>query len=175
MPSPFGMLEYAVSLQFRKDSRGRLVFLPLISKGEGYFVDSHTDEEKLRALVKLCRGAAAALNLMWSLLNFLAVLAPGSISSYYGGVVRLRDKLIAVALVAVLSLLVWGSSAWALWSLYKHAIKTFTHSLPQANPEDIRQLPAISRRPQRVALAVLGAVTILVAIAVLLAVQHGPR
>jgi hypothetical protein len=176
MPSPSGkMLEYTVSWQFRQDSGGRTVFLPLISKDEGYFVDSHSDEDKLRALVKLYRGAAAALNLMWSLLNFLAVLAPGSISSFYGGMVPLRDKLIATAWVAALSLLFWGSPAWVLWALYKQAIKTFTHALPQASPELIRRLPAISRRPQRVGLVVLGAVTILAAIAVLLAVQHALR
>jgi hypothetical protein len=93
MPSPFAkFLDFALAARFRKDSNGRTVFLPLVTKREAYFVDSTSDEQKLRALVRLYRGARAALNLMWSLLNFIAVLAPGSISSYYGGYVPLREK-----------------------------------------------------------------------------------
>jgi hypothetical protein len=173
MPSPFGkLLDFAVSAQFRKDSSGRVVFLPLITKREAYFVDSSSDEEKLRALVRLYRGAAVVLNLMWSLLNFLAALAPGSISSYYGGVVPLHDKLVAVGWVAALSLLFWGSSAWALWGLYQRAIKIFTQSLPPVSPEAVAQLPAPLRSPQRVALVVLGAGLILLAIALFAAVQR---
>jgi hypothetical protein len=173
MPSPFAkFLDFAVAAQFRKDSNGRTVFLPLVTKREAYFVDSPSDEQKLRALVRLYRGASAALNLMWSLLNFIAVLAPGSISSYYGSYVPLREKLTAVAWVAVPSLLFWGAAAWIVWSLYKQAIKIYTQSLPPAGPEVIDHLIPVSNRPQRVALAVLGAVCIVVAIAVLVAVQR---
>jgi hypothetical protein len=173
MPSPFArLLDFAVAAQFRKDSSGRTVFLPLITKHEAYFVDSSSDEEKLRALVRMYRGANMLLGLLWSLLNYLAVLAPGSISSYYGGMVPLRAKLTAVAWVAAISLVFYGTAAWGVWSLYKKAIESFTHALPQASPEAIRQLPAAFRGPQRVALAVLGAGVILIAIAVLAAVQH---
>jgi hypothetical protein len=173
MPSPLArFLDFAVSAQFREDSRGRLVFLPLITKREAYFVDSPSDAEKLRALARMYRGASAVLNLMWSLLNFIAVLAPGSVSSYYGGYVPLRAKLTAIAWVAVPSLLFWATSAWVVWSLYKQAIKKFTQALPPASPEVVAQLPAPSRRPQRIALVVLGAVTILVGVAILAAVQR---
>jgi hypothetical protein len=109
MPSPFArLLDFAESAQFRKDSSGRMVFLPLISKGQGFFVDSLSDEEKLRALVRLYRGANVLLGLLWSLLNYLAVLAPGSISSYYRGEVPLHAKLTAVAWVASISLVFYG-------------------------------------------------------------------
>jgi hypothetical protein len=173
MPSPFSkFLDFAVDAHFRKDSSGRTVFLPLIINREAYLVESPSDEQKLRALVRLYRGASAALNLMWSLLNFIAVLAPGSISSYYGGAVPLRDKLIAVAWVAVPSLLFWATAAWIVWNLYKQAIKICTQALPQAAPEVFAQLTPVSHRPQRVALVILGALFILVAIAVLVAVQR---
>jgi hypothetical protein len=173
MPSPFAkFLDFAVVAHFRHDSRGRTVFLPLITKDEAYFVDSPADDQKLRALVRLYRGSSAALNFMWSLLNFIAVLAPGSISSYYNGVVPLRDKLLAIAWVAVPSLLFWGAAAWGIWSLYKQAIKIFTQALPVAGPAVFAQLVPAERRPQRVALVVLGAACILVAIAVMVAVQH---
>jgi hypothetical protein len=173
MPSPFTkFLDSAVAAQFRKDSSGRTVFFPFTPKREAYFVDSPSEEQKLRAVVRLYRGGSAALNLMWSLLNYIAVLAPGSISSYYGGYVPLRVKLIAIAWVAVPSLLFWGAAAWIIWGLYKQAIKIFTPALPPAGPEVFAQLLPVSRRPQRVALAVLGALCILIAIAVLVAVQH---
>jgi hypothetical protein len=173
MPSPFAkFLDFAVAAQFRQDPRGRTVFLPLITKNQAYYVDSPADEQKLRALVRLYRGCSAALNLMWSLLNFIAVLAPGSISSYYGGAVPLRDKLIAVAWVAVPSLLFWSAAAWIVWKLYKDAIKIFTQSLSPVAPEVLRQLPAANRRPQRVAMVVLGASLIVIAIVLLAAVQR---
>jgi hypothetical protein len=173
MPSPFAkFLDFAVAAHFRKDSRGRTVFLPLITKREAYFIDSPSDEQKLRGLVRLYRGSSAALNLMWSLLNFIAVLAPGSISSYYGGYVPLREKLVAIAWVAIPSLLFWSAAAWIIWSLYKRAIKAFTQALPLAGPEVFAQLAPVSHRPQRVALVILGALFILVAIAVLVAVQR---
>jgi len=145
-----------------------MVFLPLITKRESYFVDSPSDEEELRALVRMYRGA----NMLLGLLNYLAVLAPGSISSYYGGMVPLRAKLTAVAWVASISLVFYGTAAWGVWSLYKKAIQSFTHALPQASPEAIRQLPAVSRGSQRVALVVLCAGVILIAIALLATVQH---
>jgi hypothetical protein len=173
MPSPFTkFLDSAVAAQFRKTSSGRTVFFPFTPKREAYFVDSPSDEQKLRALVRLYRGGSAGLNLMWSLLNYIAVLAPGSISSYYRSYVPLREKLMAIAWVAVPSLLFWGAAARIVWSLYKQAIKIFTQALPPAGPEVFARLLPVSRRSQRVALAVLGAVCILVAIAVLIAVQR---
>ncbi len=84
MPSPFAkFLDFAVAAHFRKDSRGRTVFLPLITKREAYFIDSPSDEQKLRGLVRLYRGSSAALNLMWSLLNFIAVwpLVPSALTT----------------------------------------------------------------------------------------------
>jgi len=150
MPSSFArLLDFAVAAQFRKEPSGRTVLLPLITKREAYFVDSPSDEEKLRALVRMYRGTNMLLGLLWSLLNYLAVLAPGSISSYHGGMLPLRAKLTAVAWVASISLVCYGTAAWGVWSLYKKAIQSFTHALPQARAEDIRQLSAVSRGPSR--------------------------
>jgi hypothetical protein len=78
----------------------------------------------------------------------------------------------AVAWVAVPSLLFWSAAAWIIWSLYKQALKIYTQSLPPAGAEVVDHLIPVSNRPQRVALAVLGGVCILVAIAVLIAVQR---
>jgi hypothetical protein len=173
MPSPFArLLDFAESAQFRKDSSGRMVFLPLISKGQGFFVDSLSDEEKLRALVRLYRGANVLLGLLWSLLNYLAVLAPGSISSYYRGVVPLHAKLTAVAWVASISLVFYGVAAWGGWNLYKQAIQSFTHAFPKVSPEAVRQLPAVSVGPQRALLVFAGAALLLIAIVLLAAVRH---
>jgi hypothetical protein len=48
MISPFStLINLAVSSQFCKDPSGRTVFLPLISKRDGYFVDAKPDEDKI--------------------------------------------------------------------------------------------------------------------------------
>jgi len=61
-------MDRQVDRQFRKDPNGRLVFLtfdskgndffadfflPIGSRGKAYFVDSNSDEEKIRAFVKM--------------------------------------------------------------------------------------------------------------------------
>jgi hypothetical protein len=46
MSSPFAKSpDFAVAAHFRKDSGGRTLFLPLITKREAYFVDSPSDEK----------------------------------------------------------------------------------------------------------------------------------
>ena len=49
-------MDRAVDLQFRKDPGGRLVFLPFGPRKKAYFVDSKSDEEKIRAFVKMYRS-----------------------------------------------------------------------------------------------------------------------
>ena len=117
MISPFARLvDYAVAFHFKKDPSGRLVFLPLISKGQGYFVDSKSDEEKLRAFVKMYCSA----NLLLTLLCYLVILAPTSLGyNLYAGAIPMRTKLMTAVGTGLFWVLCYGASAWTLWNLYK--------------------------------------------------------
>jgi hypothetical protein len=75
------MMDYAVESHFRKDRSGRLVFIPFIRKRKCYFVDSKSDEEKIRALVEMFRSAVQLI----SFLTFPSVIVPALILDDYAG------------------------------------------------------------------------------------------
>jgi hypothetical protein len=173
MISPFARLvDYAVGFHFHTDSRGRVVFLSLISKGQRYFVDSKADEEKLRALVGMYRGA----NLILTLLCYLAIMAPTSIGyNLYAGPIPLRTKLMTAAGTGLLWLLCFGASAWMLWGLYKRAVAKFTYAMREVGPGDVAQLSKEPQGARRAALLVLLAGSIILGFALFVAVQHAHR
>ena len=173
MIPPFSWLvDYAVGAHFRTDSRGRVVFLPLISKGKGYFVDSKADEEKLRALVAMYRGASLIL----TLLCYLAIMAPTSLGyNLYAGAIPLRTKLMTVVGTGLFWLLCYGASAWTLWGLYKTAVAKFTYAMKEAGAGDIALLSKVPQSARRAALLLLLAGTVVAAVGLLAAVQHAHR
>lgn len=173
MISPFARLvDYAVGFHFKKDPSGRLMFLPLISKGHGYFVDSKSDEEKLRAFVEMYRSA----NLLLTLLCYLVILAPTSLGyNLYAGAIPMRTKLITAVGTGLFWVLCYGASAWMLWSLYKKTIGIFTNQLAVAGPGVVGQASQASSGRRRRALLLVFAVTIIISVALLVAVQRAHR
>jgi hypothetical protein len=173
MISPFARLvDYAVAFHFKKDPSGRLVFLPLISKGQGYFVDSKSDEEKLRTFVKMYRSA----NLLLTLLCYLVILAPTSLGyNLYAGAIPMRTKLMTAVGTGLFWVLCYGASAWTLWNLYKKTIKNFTYQLAVVAPEIVGQVSEASSGRRRRALLVVFVVTIIIGLALLVAVQHAHK
>lgn len=169
MISPFArVVGYAVAFHFKKDPSGRLVFLPLISKGQGYFVESKSDEEKLRAFVKMYRSA----NLLLTLLCYLVILAPTSLGyNLYAGAIPMRTKLMTAVETGLFWVLCYGASAWTLWSLYKKTIGNFTDQLVVA-PGIVSQVSEASSGRRRLALLIVFVATIIIGVALLVAVQH---
>jgi hypothetical protein len=169
MISPFSkLMDYAVEAHFRKDPSGRLVFLPLISKRQGYFVDSKSDEEKIRAFLKMYRSGSTLLS--W--LIFPSMYAPGLFLNVYG-VSPLRNKLTIYAWIASAFIVFYAASAWTLWSVYKRAIPSITSSLSEAGPDVMGQLSEISRWPRLVALlVVVGFLLVIVAALVAFLASH---
>jgi hypothetical protein len=173
MSSPFSkMMNYAVEGHFRKDPSGRLVFLPLISKRQGYFVDSKSDEEKIRAFLKMYRSASTLLS--WLVLP--SIYAPGLFLNVYG-VSPLRNKLTIFAWIASVFIVFYAALAWTLWSVYKGAIPSITSSLSEAGPDVMGQLSEISPRPRLVALLVVVGFLLLIvsALVAFLASHHFRR
>src|SRR6266481_439609 len=162
MSSPFSrMMDRAVEAHFRKDQSGRLVFIPFSLRRKCYFVDSKSDEEKIRALVKMYRSAIQLIS--W--LAFPSVFVPAVILEDYAGLSP-RGHRFAIAFgIPLFFWLVGGALAWMLWGLYKEAIPSLTSSLSEAGPEVMGQLSEISPRPRRLRLLVVAAGLILLGLA----------
>src|SRR5580700_4227817 len=116
MISPFSrMMDYAVEAHFRKDRNGRLVFIPFSLKKKCYFVDSKSDEEKIRAFVKMYRSATQLI----TFLIYPSALVPGLILEDYAGLTP-RGHRFAIAFgIPLFFSLVLGALVWMLWRSYK--------------------------------------------------------
>jgi len=144
------IMDRAVDSQFRKDRNGRLVFIPFTLKGKCYFVDSKSDEEKLRGFVKLFRSLLTLIS--W--LSFPSIYIPGVILEDFAGLTP-RGHRLAIALgVPLFFWAILGALALMLWFVYKNTVPSVTASLSEAGPDVKSQLREISRRPGRVALGV---------------------
>jgi len=154
-----------VDRQFQKDPSGRLVFLP---SGKAYFVDSKSDEEKIRAFVKMYRSAGALIS--W--LVYLSFYA--WIGSFDTGAHRWTTEVGISSLFSLLFLL----SLWMLWSLYKKTVPAFTSSLSEVGPDLKGQLSEISppsRRLRGLALVSLFAGIVLLGIGLILVTRQSSR
>lgn len=167
------LMDYQVDGQFRKDPSGRLVFLPFSSKGKAYFVDSKSDEDKIRAFVKMYRSATVLMS--WMAYPGIYV---GTMLNFYAGATPLRTRLEAVAGISLFFLLVFFLLLWVLWGVYKKTVPSLTSSLSEVGPELKGQLRKISPAPQRlrtVALLCVIAIIILLMGAVILATSRHSR
>jgi hypothetical protein len=161
-------LDRHVDSQFRKDPSGRLVFLPFGRKRNAYFVDSKSDEEKIRAFVKMYRSAG----LLTTLLTYLCFYV--WIGSFNTGAHRWTTE-VAIASLFFLFLVL---STWMLWSLYKATVPAFTSSLSEVGPDLKGQLSEISppsRRLRGLALASLFASIVLLGIGLILVTRQSSR
>jgi hypothetical protein len=155
------MMDHAVETHFRKDRSGRLVFIPFSLKRKCYFVDSKSDEEKIRALVKMFRSAIQLI----SFLTYPSLFVPLFILEDYAGLSPRGHRLAIVLGIPLFFWLVLIALAWMLWSLYKGAIPSLTSSLSEAGPEAMGQLREISPRPRRLVLLVVAAGLLLLGLA----------
>jgi hypothetical protein len=174
MISPFSrMMDHAVERHFRKDRSGRLVFIPYGPKGKCYFVDSKSDEEKIRPLVKMFWSAITLI----TLLTYPSFFVPGLILEDYAGLIPRTHRLTIALGIPFFFWLVLIALAWMLWSLYKGAIPSLTSSLSEAGPDVMGQLSGISQRPRRLPLLFVTALLLLIVLALFafLASRHFPR
>jgi hypothetical protein len=155
------MMDRAVDADFRKDPSGRLVFIPSGPKGKGYFVDSKSDEEKIRALVKMYRSATTVITFLTS----PSIFVPALILDDYAGLTPREHRLAIAFGVPLFFWLVLVSLVWMLWSSYKAAIPSLTSSLGQIGPDVMGQLREISQPSRRVPLLVVTAFLVLIVLA----------
>jgi hypothetical protein len=160
------IVDYHVERQFRRDPSGRAVFLPFGRKGKAYSVDSKSDEEKIKAFLKMYRSAAILLSWM----SYPGIYGAGLLLNYSGGAIPLRNKLETVGGIAALFLLILIALSLMLWGVYKQAIPGLTSSLSEVAPELKDHLSEVSPRPrglQRLAVLCLAAGIVLMGGAIL--------
>jgi hypothetical protein len=164
------MMDWAVEQHFRKDASGRCVFLPLVRRGQGYFVDSKADEEKIRAFVKMYRSAA----LLVVVVGTMGIYAWGWNPMFYAGGNPLKNRLRSLVGSSVIYLVIYLGAALLLWEIYKRAVATFTSSLSEVGPGGAGQLSTVSQRPRSIALVCLFAGLVLAAFGILGATRYKP-
>ena len=155
------MMDRAVDANFRKDPSGRLVFIPSGPKGKGYFVDSKSDEEKIRALVKMYRSATTLITFLTS----PSIFVPALILDDYAGLTPRGHRLAIAFGVPLFLWLVLVSLMWMLWSLYKAAIPSLTSSLGEVGSDVMGQLREISQPSRGLPLLVITAFLVLIVLA----------
>ena len=167
------MMDYAVDAHFMKDRSGRLVFVPFGPKRKCYFVDSKSDEEKIRAFVRMFRS----LSQLIGFLGYPSIFIPGLILEDFAGLTP-RGHRMAIALgIPLYFLLVLIALLFMVWSSYKGAIPSLTSSLIEVGPEVKGQLSAISQKSWLPALLVATGFLLLMILALfaILASSHFSR
>jgi len=164
------MMDYAVDPHFRKVPSGRLVFFPFTSKGKAYFIESKSDEEKIRSFVKMFRSAITLI----SFLTYPSLSVPAFILEDYAGLSPKQHRLAIALGIPLFFWLILGALAWMLWGVYKGAIPVLTASLSEVGPDLKRQLSEAS--PSRLlALLCLFAGIILLGVGILVAWHYSYR
>ena len=164
------MMDHAVDAHFRKDPSGRVVFFPFTSKGKAYFVDSKSDEEKIRSFVKMFRSAITLIYF----LTFPGLFVPQFVLKVYAGLSPKRHRLEIVLGILLFFWLVLAALAWMIWGVYKGTIPVLTASLTEAGPDLKRQLSEAS--PSRLlALSCLFAGIIVLGMGILVAWHYSHR
>jgi hypothetical protein len=164
-----GLMDRAVESHFRRLGSGRLVFIPYSLKGKCYFVDSKSDEQKLRALVKMYRSSISLL----SLLTYPIIYISALILDVFGGLTPRGHRLaIAIGIPMFLGLLIVALMLM-LWVLYKQAVPSFTASMSEVGPEVKPYLTDISAGRRKVVMVCLGALLLLLGL-FLFAIQRRP-
>jgi hypothetical protein len=156
------VIDGAVDRHFTKDRSGRTVFIPFTLKRKCYFVDSKSDEEKIRALVRMFQSAITVIPLV----TYPITAFPGLILEDYAGLSPRGHRLTIALGIPLFLFVVLTLFMWMLWSLYKKAIPGLTASLSEVGPEVIGDLRRASQQTQR-PMALIAAGLFIVALAVL--------
>jgi hypothetical protein len=134
------LMNRLVDVHFKKDASGRLVFIPFTQRGKCYFVDSRSDEEKIRAFVRMYRIPFTLISLLMTPI----VMVPALILEDYG---QLTPRVHRLTVALGISGFFWLSLVALevmLWVVYRATIPGLTASLSEVAPEIKARLKTIS-------------------------------
>ena len=149
---------------FKKEASGRLVFVPFTQRGKCYFVDSNSDEEKIRALVSMYRIPSALISILMAPI----VMVPALILEDYGQLTPLAHRLTVAIGISGYFWLTLLALELMLWLVYRSMVPGLTASLSEVAPEikaALRAIPAQQLRQRRVMLLCLLAGVIVLGLA----------
>jgi len=153
------MFNQAAEALFRKDASGRLIFLPRGPRKTGYYVDSASDEQKLKALVKLNVVTLMFFNLAGFLGSY--TLAATWESLYFIHLpISLEARVLRVAAVYLISaLVIQFTPILVIQKIYQRSLRDICQNLQPAEPGLLGDVWKPYR--QRVLLALAGAILLM--------------
>jgi hypothetical protein len=160
-----GWIGQLVDARCRKDSSGRLVFLPYGQRRAGYYLDSTSDYQKVKTLVAMYAVGIALLQVLGSTSCLIITLGaafdrPGSLEGNLG---------FALIIYTITAFTFQWLPMLLLWRLYRTLLPELCASLQEVDPEAMGNLQTIPN-PMRqrglivafVGLLLMGAVVFLV-------------
>ena len=145
-----GWIEHLVDAHCRKDSTGRLVFLPYGRRRVGYYLDSASDRQKVKALVAIYAVASMLLQVLGSTSSLVITL--GAISGRTG---PLAGKLeFALIIYFISAFTFYWLPMLLLWRLYRSLLPELCSSLPEVAPQAMGSLQTLPNPLRRGALIV---------------------
>jgi hypothetical protein len=134
------MFRQAVDALFRKDASGRTIFLPRGPRKPGYYVDSPSDEQKIRALVKLKVAATIFFNLGGFLVSY--ALAASWNALYFTHLpISIEARALRTGAVYVISaLVIQFTPILVIQKMYQRSLREICQNLQPVEPGVLAQL-----------------------------------
>ena len=147
------MFDRAADALFRKDASGRLIFLPHGPRKTGYYIDSASDAQKIKALVKLQLVAVMFFNLGGFLASY--TLAATWESLYFIHLpISIEARVLRVAAVYVISaLIIQFTPILVVQKIYQRSLRDICQNLQPAEPGLLGPLSGGSNPLRRVLVA----------------------
>jgi hypothetical protein len=134
-----------VDARCRKDSSGRLLFLPYGRRRAGYYLDSASDYPKVKALVAIYAVGSLLFQVLGS--TSALVITLGASSDRPG---PLAGKLEFALIIYIISAFTFQwLPMWLLWRLYRSLLPELCSSLQEVGPESMGNLQTIPNPMRR--------------------------
>ena len=149
-----GFIDFIVNRSFRDEPQGRVVVFNGVGRGQGYLVQSASEEQRIRAFLKMYLFAELAIQMLGTL------LVAGWLANLFGaaGAPTLERELTRGGAFLAAYALIVGLPFFFLWRAYRQAVFSFV------SPADAVPLgPRPMDRAQRILLAIIGLLVIVIA------------
>jgi hypothetical protein len=132
-----GWIVQLVDSQFRKDQSGRQVFLPNGPGKAGYYVETTSDDQKIKPLIAVYTAASGLFQVVGFLSSFIlmqAVIFPDR------PITRAGKLEVGLIVYGISTLVFWLAPKWLLWKIYREMLPGVCSSLNEAKPESTLEL-----------------------------------
>jgi len=156
------MFNRATDALFRKDASGRLIFLPRGPRKTGYYVDAASDEQKIKALVKLQLAAAMLFNVAGFLGSYTIASTWESLYFTHLPISIEARALRAGAVYLISAAVLQFTPSLILQKVYQRSLRDVCQGLQPGEPGLLGQLSRVSQPYRQRVLMVIAATMMLV-------------